>query len=502
MVASRTWLWASFCCALVALSTVAYGQDEQAAESPVRPPGQRAADVDAEEGIAMAEGDSATGDIEAVEADTGDNAWLLVCSALVLMMTGPGLALFYCGLVRKKNVLSVMMQCFFLMGLMTVLWGLYGYSLSFGGDPEQPETFSPYVGNFDYVLMGALNKNPATGVQPFWNESRREVVWPMAGTYPMLTHMLFQGMFFIITPALICGAFAERMKFSTMVVFTILWGTLVYCPLCHWVWDYGVLSFDNEDAWFGALDFAGGTVVHISSGVSALVCALVLGRRLGYGTEPMPPHNLTYTVIGAALLWVGWFGFNAGSALSAGNLAATAFAATHFAAAAGAVAWALVEWIMRGKATVLGTCSGAVAGLVCITPAAGFVQPMPALLLGAAAGIVCYFAVTYLKPKLGYDDSLDAFGVHGVGGTLGALLTGVFATRAITGSETPLGLLENGKLLGQQAGATLVTWVYAAVVTFILLKVLDVVMGLRVSQQEEIQGLDLTQHGEEGYIFI
>jgi Amt family ammonium transporter len=324
----------------------------------------------------------------------------------------------------------------------------------------------------------------------------------MAGSYPVLTHMLFQGMFFIITPALICGAFAERMKFSTMVIFMILWGILVYCPLCHWVWDYGLLSYDNPTAWFGALDFAGGTVVHISSGISALVCALVLGRRLGFGTEPMPPHNLTYTVIGAALLWVGWFGFNAGSALSAGNLAASAFTATHFAAAAGALAWGAIEWIMRKKPTVLGTCSGAVAGLVCITPAAGYVQPMPAFILGAAAGVVCYYAVTFLKPRLGYDDSLDAFGVHGVGGTLGALLTGLFATKAVKGGEEALGLLENGKLLGQQAGACLVTWIYAAVVTFILLKVLDVLMGLRVSQQEEIQGLDLTQHGEEGYIFI
>jgi Amt family ammonium transporter len=258
----------------------------------------------------------------------------------------------------------------------------------------------------------------------------------------------------------------------------------------------------EKGPWFGALDFAGGTVVHISSGVSALICALVLGRRLGYGTEPMPPHNLTYTVIGAALLWVGWFGFNAGSALNASNLAASAFVATHFAAAAGALAWALVEWILRGKPTVLGTCSGAVAGLVCITPASGYVQPIPALILGAAAGVVCFFAVTYMKPRLGYDDSLDAFGVHGIGGTLGALLTGIFATKAVKGGDAALGLLENGTLLGQQAGAALVTWVYAAVLTFVILKALDIIMGLRVSQQEEIQGLDLTQHGEEGYIFI
>ncbi len=329
-----------------------------------------------------------------------------------------------------------------------------------------------------------------------------EVIYPVEGTIPRLTHMLFQGMFFIITPALICGAFAERMKYSTMVVFMILWGTLVYCPLCHWVWDYGLLSFDNKDAWFKSLDFAGGTVVHVSSGVSALICALVLGRRLGFGHDPMPPHNLTYTTLGAALLWVGWFGFNAGSALSAGALAATAFTATHFAAAAGGIGWAGAEWVLRGKPTVLGMCSGAVAGLVCITPASGYVQPMSSLFMGLAAGIVCFFACTTLKSKFKYDDSLDAFGVHGVGGTLGALLTGLFATRAIKGGETHLGLFEHGDLLTAQLGATAVTWVYAAVATFVLLKILDVTMGLRVSQQQEIQGLDLSQHGEEGYIFI
>jgi Amt family ammonium transporter len=327
--------------------------------------------------------------------------------------------------------------------------------------------------------------------------------------------MLFQGMFFVITPALICGAFAERMKFSTMVVFMILWGTLVYCPIAHWVWGGGVLAYGTPHAqkfaFNGALDFAGGTVVHISSGVSALVCALVLGRRLGFGTEPMPPHNLTYTALGAALLWVGWFGFNAGSALAADGVAASAFAATHFSASAGALAWAGIEWVMRGKPTLLGACSGAVAGLVCITPASGYVTCMPAIIMGAAAGLVCYVACTTLKGALGYDDSLDAFGVHGIGGTLGALLTGVFATRAIgsaidpaTGSAvvSPLGLLEGGTLLAGQATAVVGTWIFAIVVTFVLLKVLDAVMGLRVATQQEVQGLDLTQHGEEGYIFI
>lgn len=327
---------------------------------------------------------------------------------------------------------------------------------------------------------------------------------------PLLTHMLFQGMFFIITPALICGAFAERMKFSTMVVFMILWGTLVYCPLCHWVWDGGILGFvatgdDGAGIAGGALDFAGGTVVHISSGISALIVALLIGKRLGYGRDPMPPHNLTYTAMGAAMLWVGWFGFNAGSELASDDLTSSAFAVTHLSAAAGAVAWAAMEWITRGKPSILGTCSGAVAGLVCITPAAGFVNPMPALLFGVAAGIICFLACTTIKSRFGYDDSLDAFGVHGVGGTLGAVLTGILATRACwdIDNSDPLGLLEgNTRTLVGQIVAVLITYVFAAVVTFILLKILDATMGLRVSQEEETQGLDLSQHGEEGYIYI
>ena len=348
------------------------------------------------------------------------NAWMLVCCALVLFMTAPGLAMFYGGLVRRKNVLSVMMQCIFLMGLMTVIWALYGYSLAFGGS-------GGWIGNFDYLFMN--------GVQREWSEIANEPVTPMAGNIPRLTHMLFQGMFFIVTPALICGAFAERMKFSAMVVYSILWGTLIYCPLCHWVWAEGPLSyFAGKQALFngmgGALDFAGGTVVHISSGVSALVAAILIGPRMGYPNEPMQPHNLTYTALGAAMLWVGWFGFNAGSELAIDGLTSSAFATTHFSAAAGAVTWAMTEWILLGKPTVLGASSGAVAGLVCITPAAGFVQPMPALIMGALAGIVCYWACSKLKHALKYDDALDAFGVHGVGGTLGAILTGVFATRA------------------------------------------------------------------------
>ncbi|MEX0977463.1 MAG: ammonium transporter [Pirellulales bacterium] len=429
---------------------------------------------------------------EGPQLDRGNNAWMLTSSALVLLMTGPGLFMFYGGLVRKKNVLSVIMQCFFLMGLMTVIWALYGYSLSFGGT-------EPWIGNGDFLFMN--------GVQAEWKDGHPHFPMYLTGI-PMLTHMLFQGMFFIITPALICGAFAERMKFSTMVVFMILWGTLVYCPLAHWVWGGGILAYGTENAkqygMGGALDFAGGTVVHISSGVSALICALLIGKRLGYGTEPMPPHNLTYTAAGAALLWVGWFGFNAGSALAADGVAASAFAATHFSAAAGALTWAGLEWVIRRKPTVLGACSGAVAGLVCITPASGYVTAMPALAIGVAAGVFCYFACTSLKSTFGYDDSLDAFGVHGVGGTVGALLTGVFATRAVqdlNGGE-PLGLVEGGTLLKGQIVATIITWILAAVATFIILKFLDATMGLRAATQDELQGLDLTQHGEEGYIFM
>jgi ammonium transporter, Amt family len=418
----------------------------------------------------------------------GDNAWMLTSCALVLFMTAPGLAMFYGGLVRKKNVLGVMMQCLFLMGLMTIVWALWGYSLAFGGGGKE----SAWVGNFDFLFMNDVSRS--------WDDTAKTVVTPMEGVIPRLTHMLFQGMFFIITPALICGAFAERMKFSAMVIFMVLWGTIVYCPLCHWVWDNGILAFPNEHAWAGgAIDFAGGTVVHISSGISALICALLIGKRLGFGTDPMPPHNLTYTVLGAAMLWVGWFGFNAGSALLADEVAASAFAATHFSAAAGAVAWAGMEWITRGKPSVLGASSGAVAGLVCITPAAGFVNPMPALAMGIAAGVVCFFACTTIKNRFGYDDSLDAFGVHGIGGTLGALLTGVFATRG----GNPMGIIDgNLKLFTGQIVAVLVTWVFAAAITFVLLKVIDMTIGLRVPQEKEIQGLDVAEHGEEGYIFL
>ncbi|MCC7086229.1 MAG: ammonium transporter [Pirellulales bacterium] len=437
----------------------------------------------------------ATGLDEAKTA--GHNAWMLTSAALVLFMTVPGLAMFYGGLVRKKNVLGVMMQCLFLMALMTVIWVLYGYSLAFGGNPSNEDPKAQWIGNDEFVFM--------KGVELAWDDSAKAGVTPMEGKIPRLTHMLFQGMFFIITPALICGAFAERMKFSTMVVFMILWGTLVYCPLCHWVWDGGKLAFGKEWAIAGgALDFAGGTVVHISSGVSALVCALLIGKRLGFHKEPMPPHNLTYTILGAGMLWVGWFGFNAGSELACDGIASSAFAATHLSAAAGALAWAIMEWMIRGKPSALGAASGAVAGLVCITPASGYVGPMSALAMGVAAGVVCYLACTVVKSKFGYDDSLDAFGVHGVGGTLGAILTGVFATRAVSnmaGGE-PLGLIEGGKIITGQVVAAACTWALAIVATFIILRVLDATMGLRVGQEDEIQGLDLSQHGEEGYIFV
>lgn len=432
-----------------------------------------------------------------------NNAWMLTSCALVLFMTAPGLALFYGGLVRKKNVLSVMMQCLFLMGLMTIIWGLYGYSLSFGGDDgDLGGKFHPLIGNGDYLLL----KN----VERSFDESTGSIVEPVAYGLPRLTHMTFQGMFFIITPALICGAFAERMKFSAMAVFLALWGTVVYCPLCHWVWGGGYLAFVPDGAEGpgiagGALDFAGGTVVHISSGVSALICALVLGRRIGFGHDDMRPHNITYTAVGAAMLWVGWFGFNAGSQLASDHQSASAFATTHFSAAAGALAWAIYEWVLRGKPSVLGTASGAVAGLVCITPAAGFVNVMPAALMGAIAGVVCAFACGNLKRMFRYDDSLDAFGVHGIGGALGAILTGVFATRGVSSINegNPLGLVDGGsRLLVGQLVAVGITVAFSIVATFILLKIVDVAIGLRVSEAGERQGLDLNQHEEEGYILL
>lgn len=410
----------------------------------------------------------------------GDNAWMLTSCALVLMMTGPGLALFYGGLVRKKNVLATMMQSFTLMALASVLWAVVGYTLSFGEG-------SPFIGDFRYFMLAGVGADPMPDY---------------AATIPHQTWMMFQLMFAIITPALITGAFAERMKFNAMVLFMTLWSLLVYFPMAHMVWGKG--GFLN--AFLGGavpcFDFAGGTVVHITSGVSALVCAIYMGKRKGYGTEPMRPHSLVLSFIGACMLWVGWFGFNAGSALSAGSLASAAFVTTHFGAAAAALGWSLMEWF-HSKATVLGAISGAVAGLVVITPASGFVTPGAALIMGFAGGIVCYFMVVKVKAMFGYDDSLDAFGVHGAGGTLGALLTGVFASRAVNGAiaEGKGGMLEGntGQLLNQAIGVA-IAWGLAIVGTLVILKICDIVCGgVRVSEQDEIDGLDLSQHGEEGY---
>ncbi|MGA3165037.1 MAG: ammonium transporter [Terriglobia bacterium] len=416
---------------------------------------------------------------------SGDNAWMLVCAALVLMMTGPGLALFYGGLVRKKNVLATMMQSFILMALITLLWALFGYSLAF-------HEGSRFIGNFGYSFLRGVGAAPDADY---------------AATIPQQTFMVYQLMFAIITPALITGAFAERMKFSALLLFMILWSIMVYEPMAHMVWGKGGFLNASLGGAFPTLDFAGGTVVHVTSGVSALVCALYLGKRVGFPKEPMPPHSVVLSFIGACLLWVGWFGFNAGSALAAGSLATSAFVATHFGAAAAALGWAAAEWLRNGKASVLGAISGAVAGLVAITPAAGFVGPMSALAIGAVAGVVCYLMVAKVKNWFGYDDSLDAFGVHGAGGTLGALLTGIFATKAINpifkdaqGAATAVGLMDGNlrQVLNQLVGIG-IAWVLAGVGTLVILKVVDVVVGLRVSEDQEVQGLDLSQHGEEGY---
>ena len=421
----------------------------------------------------------------AAAQSSADNAWMLVAAALVLLMTGPGLALFYGGLVRQKNVLAIMMQSFLLMVLITVLWALVGYSLCFGGN-------GPVIGGFEHAFLRGVGADP----NPDY-----------AGTIPQATFMVYQLMFAIITPALISGAFAERMKFSGTILFMILWFLFVYAPLAHMVWGKGGLLNAALGGKFPCLDFAGGTVVHISSGVSALVCALYLGKRVGYPKEPMPPHSVVLSFIGACLLWVGWFGFNAGSALAAGSLATSAFVATHFAAAAAAVGWAGAEWIRNGKPSVLGGISGSVAGLVAITPAAGFVKPMPALIIGVIAGVVCYGMVAKVKAMFGYDDSLDAFGVHGAGGTLGALLTGIFAVSAVNpifkdaqGNTTASGVLEGNphQLLNQAVGVA-IAWGLAIVGTLVILKAVDLTIGLRVSEEEEVQGLDLSQHGEEGY---
>jgi len=413
----------------------------------------------------------------------GDNAWMLVCAALVLMMTGPGLALFYGGLVRKKNVLGTMMHSFMMMAVVTVIWAIVGYSLVFGEG-------TPFLGGLKYLFLNGVGSAPNADY---------------AGTIPQGTFMVYQLMFAIITPALISGAFAERMKFSAMLLFMTLWVFVVYFPMAHMVWGKGGLLNAYLGGSIPTFDFAGGTVVHITSGVSALVCALYLGKRLGYPTEIMRPHSLVLSAVGACLLWVGWFGFNAGSALAASGLATSAFVATHFAAAAATLGWLGAEWIKMGKPSMLGGISGCVAGLVAITPASGFVKPMPALIIGLAAGIFCFLMVTAVKSKFGYDDTLDAFGVHGAGGTLGAILTGVFATKEINdaqinGKVVPLGLVDGngGQVLNQLIGVA-IAWGLAIVGTLIILKIVDMTVGLRVNVDDEREGLDVSQHGEEGY---
>jgi len=402
---------------------------------------------------------------EIAKINEGNTAWVLTSSALVLAMIVPGLALFYGGMVRSKNVLSTMMHSFISVCIVSVVWVFWGYSLAFGPD------VGGIVGNLDLVGLAGVGPEPSAG-----------------STIPHLAFMVFQLMFAGITVALISGAIAERMKFSAFVLFATLWVTLIYAPLAHWVWGGGWL------AGLGDLDFAGGTVVHISSGVAALTCALVLGKRHGYGMDNMSPHNLPFTVMGAGLLWVGWFGFNAGSALAADGIAASAFVATQVAAAAGALAWLGVEWGYRGKPTILGAASGAVAGLVAITPAAGFVGPVSAILIGLGGGVVCYLGV-FLKNKMGYDDALDVLGIHGVGGTWGALATGLFAS---VGGGTGLFFGNPGQVWIQAIGVG-ATWIFAGVGTFIILKIVDGVVGLRVSKEAEILGLDLTQHSERAY---
>lgn len=402
--------------------------------------------------------------------NSGDTAWMLTATALVLFMTIPGLSLFYAGMARAKNGLSVMMQCFAITAVMTVIWALYGYSIAFGGE-------GAYWGGLDKLFLSGLT------------------VESMSGTIPESVFMTFQMTFAIITPALIVGAFAERMKFSAMLIFMVIWATVVYAPITHWVWgDGGFLGA------MGILDFAGGTVVHINAGVAGLVAAIVVGKRKGYQKVPMPPHNLMFTVVGAAMLWVGWFGFNAGSELAADGTAGMAMAVTQISAAMAAVVWMLAEWVSHGKPSVLGIASGGVAGLVAITPAAGAVGPMGALAIGAASGLGCFIAAVKIKPALGFDDSLDAFSVHGVGGIIGALLTGVFCATSLGGAGFGDGNDSIGSQVMTQAYGVGVVLVYTAIVTFIILKVLDLLIGLRVTEEVETEGLDISEHDERAYI--
>jgi len=426
-------------------------------------------------GVAIADEPAAVTAAPTPKVDTGDTSWVLISTALVMLMT-PGLAFFYGGLVRRKNMLSVLMQCMMILCLISLQWVLFGYSLSFGPDKGS------LIGGLDWSFLKNVGLTPNADY---------------AGTIPHQIFMMFQMMFAVITPALILGAFAERMKFSAFCVFILLWATIVYDPVAHWVW--GVGGFVRN---WGALDFAGGTVVHINAGMTALAAALVLGRRQGYPNGMSPPHNLPFAVLGAALLWFGWFGFNAGSALGAGALACSAFTVTHIAAAAAGVAWATLDWFKHKKPTTLGLITGMVAGLVAITPASGFVTPMGAIWIGIGAGVFPWLAVTFVKNWLGYDDTLDAFGVHGVGGIWGALATGIWATKAVNPAGADGLLYGNPVLLWIQIKAVLVTVVYSFVVGIVLLKVVDVVMKLRVNEHEERVGLDLTQHREAAYTII
>jgi Amt family ammonium transporter len=408
--------------------------------------------------------------------NSGDTAWVLMSTALVLLMTMPGLAFFYGGLVRRKNVLSILMQCFIILCVISLQWVLFGYSLAFGPD------FHGIIGNLNWAGLNGVGALPNKDY---------------AATIPHSVFMAFQMMFAVITPALIIGAYAERVKFPAFLLFTILWATFVYDPLAHWVWGTG--------GWLknlGALDFAGGMVVHISSGVSALVLALLLGKRVGLNHNPVRPHNLPFTVLGAALLWFGWFGFNAGSALAADGIAANAFVTTNTATAAAGLAWALIEWWHNGSPTVLGVATGAVAGLVAITPACGFVNPMNAMFIGIIVAFVCYFAVAVIKGKLGYDDSLDAFGVHGVGGTVGTIATGLFAEKAVNAGGANGLLFGNAHQLVVQSLSLLATVAFAVIMTFILFKIVDALIGMRVEEKNEIIGLDLTQQSEAAYTVI
>ncbi len=431
---------------------------------------------EATETVAAAVAATPVAAVAAPAVNSGDTAWVLVSTALVMLMTIPGLAFFYGGLVRKKNVLSVLMQCFFLMCAITLQWVVFGYSLSFGPD------IKGLIGNLDWAFLKNVGMEPNADY---------------AGTIPHQVFMIFQMMFAVITPALIIGAFAERMKFAAFAVFMVLWATLVYDPVCHWVW--GVGGFVRK---MGALDFAGGTVVHINAGVAALVAALVLGRRLGHPHKLSPPHNLPFAVMGAALLWFGWYGFNAGSALGANGLAGSAFVVTHVATAVAGLAWALMDVVFNRRMTVLGLISGAVAGLVAVTPAAGFVTIGGAICIGLGAGVICYLFVTFVKEKLGYDDALDAFGVHCIGGIWGALATGLWATTTVNSAGA------NGLFYGNpaqfmiQLKAVAITVAYSGVVSFVLLKLVDMTIGLRATEQSERIGLDLTDHRETGYTML